>query len=147
MRYSSWDTKWDNIFLTLGHFLPFIPLTTQKIKILKKWKNSQRFLHMSIINKNHMMYGSWDMEHNRQNFFSFCTIFFPFTPPPPSPPCFTQVYHKWQSYDIWFLRYQLQQTDFFVILGHFLPFYPPNILENENIKKMKKNTWRYRHFT
>ena len=32
----------------------------------------------------------------------------------------------------------MQQTDFFVILGHFLPFYPPNILENENIKKMKK---------
>ena len=35
------------------------------------------------------------------------------------------MYHKWQSYDIWLLRYQPQQTDFFVILSHFLPFYPP----------------------
>ena len=26
---------------------------------------------------------------------------------------------------------------FFVILGHILPFYPPNSLKNENIKKMK----------
>ena len=51
---------------------------------------------------------------------------------------FTQVSHKWQSYDIWFLRYQLQQTDFFVILGHFLPFYPPNSPKNGNIKKMNK---------
>ena len=52
---------------------------------------------------------------------------------------FTQVSHKWQSYDIWFLRYQLQQTDFFVILGHFLPFYSPNSPKNENIKKMKES--------
>ena len=38
---------------------------------------------------------------------------------------FTNVYHKWQSYDKWFFRYGLQQTKFFVILDHFLPFYPP----------------------
>ena len=28
--------------------------------------------------------------------------------------------------------------NFFVVLGHFLPFYPPNCLKNENFKKMKK---------
>ena len=49
------------------------------------------------------------------------------------------MYHKWQSCDIWFLRYQLQQTIFFVILGVFLPFYPPNSPKNKNFKKMKKN--------
>ena len=48
------------------------------------------------------------------------------------------MYHKSQSYDIWFLRYQLQQTDFFCHLGPFLPFYPPNSPKNENIKKKKK---------
>ena len=32
------------------------------------------------------------------------------------------MYHKWQSYDIWFLRYQVQQTDFFAIFGNFFPF-------------------------
>ena len=25
-------------------------------------------------------------------------------------------------YGLWFLRYQVQQTEFFVILGYFLPF-------------------------
>ena len=36
----------------------------------------------------------------------------------------------------------MEQDSFFLILGHFLPFYP----ENENFEKMKKNTWRYHHF-
>ena len=34
------------------------------------------------------------------------------------------VYHKWRSYDVWFLRYWVWRTEFFVILDHFLPFYP-----------------------
>ena len=34
------------------------------------------------------------------------------------------VYHKWRSYDVWFLRYWMWRTEFFVILDHFLPFYP-----------------------
>ena len=40
-------------------------------------------------------------------------------------------------------------TDFFVILGHFLPFYPTNNPKNQNFEKMKKkkNTWRYHYFT
>ena len=50
---------------------------------------------------------------------------------------FTKVYHKWQSYDVWFLRYEAWQTDFFVILGHFLPFYPTNNPKNQNFEKMK----------
>ena len=29
-------------------------------------------------------------------------------------------------------------TDFFVILGHFLLFNPPNNLKNQNFEKMKK---------
>ena len=29
-----------------------------------------------------------------------------------------------------------KQTEFFVILDHFLPFYPPNNPENENFGKM-----------
>ena len=46
--------------------------------------------------------------------------------------------HKWQSYDLWFLRYGVQWTEFFVILDHFLPFYPPNNPKNQNFEKMKK---------
>ena len=33
------------------------------------------------------------------------------------------------------MRYKAQQT---VILGHFLPFDPPNNLKNQSFKKMKK---------
>ena len=51
---------------------------------------------------------------------------------------FTNVYHKWQSYDVRFLRYRTRQTEFFVILGHILPFYPPKGLKNQNLKKWKR---------
>ena len=44
----------------------------------------------------------------------------------------THVYHKRQSYDIWLLRYETCQTEFFVILGHFLPVYTPNSPKNQN---------------
>ena len=52
----------------------------------------------------------------------------------------THVYHKWQSYDVWFLRYGVWWTEFFVILNHFLPFYPPNNPKNLNFEKMKETT-------
>ena len=57
------------------------------------------------------------------------------------------MYHKWQSYDVWLLRYGVQQTEFFVILDCFLPFYPLNNLKNQNFEKLKKNAWKYYHFT
>ena len=60
---------------------------------------------------------------------------------------FTHVYHKWQSHDIWFLRYEAWQTEFFVILDRFLSFYPSNNTKNQNFEKLKKNTSRYHHFT
>ena len=50
---------------------------------------------------------------------------------------FTYVHHKSRSYDVWFLRYKVQRTKFFVILGHFLPFDPPNNSKNKNSEKTK----------
>ena len=35
----------------------------------------------------------------------------------------------------------------FVILDHFLPFYLANNKKNQNFEKLKKNSWRYYHFT
>ena len=58
---------------------------------------------------------------------------------------FTHVYSKSWSYHVWFLRFKVQRTEFFVILGHFLPFDPPNKPQNQNFEK-QKNTWRYYHF-
>ena len=59
---------------------------------------------------------------------------------------FTLMYHKWWSYDVWFLRYEVQRTEFFVILDHFLPFSTLRILKIK-FKKNWKNAWRYHHFT
>ena len=50
---------------------------------------------------------------------------------------FTHVYHKSRSYDVWFLRYKAQNTEFFVILGHFLTFDPPNNPKNQNFEKLE----------
>ena len=37
-----------------------------------------------------------------------------------------------------FVRYGVQLTEYFVIFDRFLPFYPTNHLENQNLEKMKK---------
>ena len=50
---------------------------------------------------------------------------------------FTNVYNKWQSY-VWSLKYGSNKHSFFVILGHFFPFYPINNLKNQNLEKKKK---------
>ena len=50
------------------------------------------------------------------------------------------VHPKPQSYEVRFLRYEVRNTEFFVILGHFLPFYSPNNLKNQNFEKMKKES-------
>ena len=54
------------------------------------------------------------------------------------------MYHKWRSYDVWFLRYKVWQTEFFVIWVIFCP-----LLTTRKIKILKKwkKIWRYYHFT
>ena len=37
------------------------------------------------------------------------------------------------------LRYEAWQTEFFVILGHFLHFYPTNNPKNQNFENLKKS--------
>ena len=48
---------------------------------------------------------------------------------------FTLVYHKWWSYDIWFLRYWVQQTDFLTFWTIFCPF---TNLTTQKIKILEK---------
>ena len=50
------------------------------------------------------------------------------------------MYHKWQSYDVWFLRYEVWQMEFFNILDYFLLFHCPNNPENQNFEKMRKTS-------
>ena len=56
------------------------PIKIKKIKTLRKWKILREISFMCTKNHNHMMYDSWDMEWDRQNFLSFWAIFYPFTP-------------------------------------------------------------------
>ena len=64
-------------------FCTFIPLTTRKIKILKKLKKPPGdiiILHKCTKNHDHMLYCSLDMARNGFNcYFSFWAIFYPFT--------------------------------------------------------------------
>ena len=64
---------------------------------------------------------------------------------------FTRV-PKITIYDVRFLRYGVRQTEFFVIMGHLLPFYHPHLHlpndpENQNFeKKNLTNAWIYYPF-
>ena len=85
MMYGSSYMKHDrqNFLSFWTIFCPFTPLTTQKIKILKKSRKTPGDIiisHKRTINNNQMMYDSWDMKHERENVLSFWAIFCPSTP-------------------------------------------------------------------
>ena len=147
----------DRIFCHFGSvFVLFTTLTNWKIKILKKWKKTPGdiiILHICPINNKYMVHCFWDMEHYGQNFLSFWNNFCLFTPLTiPKIRIFKkwkkkniwryyhlkQVYNKWQSYHVLFLRYEVLGTEFFVILEKFLSFYPANNPKNQNFEKIKK---------
>ena len=80
--YDAWFLRYGPQWTEFSVIWTVFCLTTWKIKVLKKWKNSWWYHHftqiyMYTINDNHMMYGSWDTEHDGQNFFSIWTIFCP----------------------------------------------------------------------
>ena len=84
MMYGSWDMKRDRIFCHLDRSLPFYPPNNpknQNFEKMKKESGDSIILHMCNINDNQIMYGSWDIEHDRQIFLSFWTLFLPFYPP------------------------------------------------------------------
>ena len=98
MVYGSWDVECDrqNFLSCWTIFCTFTPLTTQKMKILKKWKKQLEILSLHTmynINDNHIMYGIWDMKLTDRIFSNF---------------------------------------------GHFLPFYSSHYPRNQNFEKQKK---------
>ena len=92
----------DMSFVILDHFLYFYLTNNPESQNLKIWKNACRYYH------------------------------------------FKNVYHKWQSYDVQFLRYQVWQTECY--FGQFFAPLPLNNPENQNFEKMKKKCWKY-YFT
>ena len=156
MKYSFWDMEWDRQNV-LSFWAIFFSLTTRKIKIFKKWKSIWRCHHFTNVYQKSKSYGVCFLRYGIQQtifchfrpFFVLLSHYWPqkikiwnkckrtwrHCP-------ITHVYHKQRSYNVWFLRNKAQQ--FFVILGHFLPFDPPNNLKNQSFEKMKKkNTWTY----
>ena len=128
-------------------FLPFVPLKTPKIKLLKKEK---QFMDKSY-DHNHMMYSSWDKEWDRQHFLSLSFLMIlniiilkkmKKIPEDIIILLYIHVYHKWRSYDIGFLKSNARQTEIFNILNHFLPFQPLYNRKNQNLN-IEKSTWRY----
>ena len=114
------------IFCHFGSFFcPFTPLLAPKIK---NWKKIRRYFLFCMCTTNK---DSWDITFNRQKFLSFLVIFIPLTNKKikilrKKAWRYHQlilVYRKWQSYDVWFLSYKVQLTEFFV--DYFLPFWPP----------------------
>ena len=72
----------DNFFIILSYFLPFYLPNSPKNQILKKWRKRLGISSFYICTKNYdqMMYGFWDMVHDRCNcYFSFWAIFCHFT--------------------------------------------------------------------
>ena len=67
--HCSWDTMpdgYNSYFSFWAIFCTFSPLTTQKIKILHKWRKHLEISSFYTCTKNndHMMYGSWNMVCN-----------------------------------------------------------------------------------
>ena len=146
IRYSSRGTEWENFFSFWAIFCPVtspspsIPLTIKKTKIKKMKKISGDVIILNLCNKkhDHVMYGYSDMECNRHN-----CHFRPF---------FALLPHYWPQklkfgknvkkhleilsfyarvsliicttldmmYGFWDMKFN--RPNYFVILGHFLPF-------------------------
>ena len=126
---------------TLGqafHRLPKPPFSwfvqvIAQLKMKKKWMNEKMkkwkkylevsgdviILHICTKNHNHIMYGSWDIRHDRQSFFVILGYFLLFYPNRLKNQfiknekntwryhLFTLIYHKWHLFlrHVWFLRY------------------------------------------
>ena len=146
--YGSGNVRCDTKSFNFGLF--FALLATWQSRKSKFWKTEWRkclkmlsiYKQICTINDNHMMYGSWDLECNRQNFLSFWTVFALLPPNNPKSKIlkkwkklleilFTYVYYKWKSYDKWFLKYVAQHTKFLLFWTIFCPFTP---LTNQKIK-------------
>ena len=87
MMYGAWE--WDmerkrQFFVIFYHFLPFyspINLENKNFVKMKKVPQDIIILQTCTINDSHIMYGSWDTECNRQNFFVVLDCFLPFYNP------------------------------------------------------------------
>ena len=143
-------------------FCPVTPLSpnnpeNQNFEKMKKTSGDVIILNLCNKKHNHMIYAYSNMECHRHN--CHFRSFFPFLPhywpwklkfgKNVKKPGYIILLHMCtinqdhMMYGSWDMK--CNWHNFFVILDHFLPFYPPNSPKNENIKNEKK-AWKY-HFT
>ena len=136
--YHKWQS-FDVCFLRYGVRQKFYPPNNSENQML----GDMIILHMCNIMGNHMMYGSWDIEHNRHKFFWFWIIFCPFYLPTTWKMKkkhleiyhFTQVYHDNHTmYGSWGMKHNRQNfLSFWIIFNVLLP-----LLTTQKIKILKK---------
>ena len=106
-------------------------------------------LHMCTMSDNHMIYGSWDIQHDRQSFLSFWAISSPLSLLATQK---IKTLTKWENIleilslyicvtqmtIIWHLFPVISSAAdrFFCPYGQFLPFYPTNKLKNQNVENI-----------
>ena len=129
----------------MDHFLPFCPLKTYTIKILRKWRKYQGILLFYICVPK--------MEHDQYNFLSFWTIFCTFIP---LTTWKIQTFEKMKTSHGYIIilhmctiRYGVWERYFLKFWTVFCPFTythtplhscpTPNNTENKNYEKMKKH--------
>ena len=145
------------------HFGPFFAPNNPKKHNFEKLKKTPGdiILNMFTINDNHIMYSSWDMKCDGQNFLSFWTVFCPFTP---LTTWKINILKKWKKTpgDIIILHMYTKNHDhmlycsldmvlsgchfYFLFWAVFCPF-TSLTAKKSKFKKNEKKAWRYHHFT
>ena len=143
LRYRAWQIEIGNFRSLFALSLPWKP---EKSKV---WKNGEkkcwRYHHLTRVYQKSKSYDIcfWDMQSDRNfchfgSFFALLSLkvtvlkilenvwrYYPFT----------HLYHKWRSYDVWFLKKKVQQTEFWVIWGYFCSIASLTIHKIEILKK------------
>ena len=136
LRYWAQRTEF---FVILEYFLPFYPLNNLKNQTFEKMKKIPGdiiILHKCTINYNHMMYGSWDMKCDGQNFVLFWTAFCRFTP---LATWKIKILKNWKklmeisSFNTLYCSWNMAHDgcNYFSFWATFLPIYSPHNPKNE----------------
>ena len=154
MMYDSWDIKCKRQSF-LWFWAIFCPDTPNNPKNQNSEKIKKHLEILSFYTCVPQMTIIWymvlEISSMPERIFCHFGLFLALLPPPPLPNNpediirtswryyhFTHKNHRSKSY-AWFLRYGVWQTELFLILDHFLPFYPsPLPLTTQRIKIFKK---------
>ena len=134
-------------------FLPFYPPNNLKNQNFEKWKKYGGIitLHLRTTNDDHMMYGSWDMEHDRHNFLSlFGYVLLFYAPNNLENQNFEKMKkytknHDHMPYCSWDMV--RDECNCYFSFWAIFPFYPRNSPRNQNLKKKRKKRLKISFYT